>query len=111
MPLAREDNVAASTKVVGLERAGQGSDRSRHGRPEGARHSAGAHNVTAIDKVLQALHNVTAESGLSLDPDADSYALVSANILQLPTGLDALAQARRHFDAGGRRRQRRRACA
>jgi methyl-accepting chemotaxis protein len=56
-----------------------------------------AHNA-AIEKVLQALHKVTTESGLSLDPDPDSYALISSNIMQLPTGLDSLALARRDFD-------------
>jgi methyl-accepting chemotaxis protein len=57
-----------------------------------------AHN-TATAHVLQTLHVVASESRLELDPDADSYALISANILQLPAGLDALALARRHFDS------------
>jgi methyl-accepting chemotaxis protein len=62
-----------------------------------AEDNAAAHNAV-IDKVLQALHTVTAQSGLSLDPDADSYALISASFMQLPTGLDALAQTRRNFE-------------
>jgi methyl-accepting chemotaxis protein len=62
-----------------------------------AEDSASAHNAV-IDKVLQALHTITAQSGLALDPDANSYALISANIMQLPTGLDALAKTRRDFD-------------
>ncbi len=56
-------------------------------------------HTALIAKLLETLHQVTSQSGLALDPDADSYALVSANILQLPTGLDALALARRHFDS------------
>ncbi len=57
-----------------------------------------AHNQ-ANAKVLEALHVMASESGLALDPDAGSYALMDAHILQLPAGLDALAVARRHFDS------------
>ena len=57
-----------------------------------------AHN-DAIAKVLDAIRRVATVSGLSLDPDADSFSLVDATIVQLPTGLQSLALARRHFDS------------
>ena len=54
---------------------------------------------TALMGALMAVTRVATLSGLSLDPGADGFALVDANILQLPVGLQALAQARRNFDA------------
>ena len=54
---------------------------------------------TALMGALLAVSRVATVSGLSLDPGADSFALVDANILQLPIGLQALAQGRRNFDA------------
>jgi methyl-accepting chemotaxis protein len=57
-----------------------------------------AHNAAAA-RVLDALHVVANESGLELDPEAASYSLISAFILQMPGGLEALALARRHFDS------------
>ena len=55
------------------------------------------HNA-AITKALSAIKLVSTISGLSLDPEPDGFALVDANLLQMPSGLQALAQARRDFD-------------
>src|SRR6185369_2170258 len=62
---------------------------------------ANSHDLheTALMGALLAVNRVATVSGLSLDPDAAGFALIDANILQLPVGLQALAQGRRNFDA------------
>jgi methyl-accepting chemotaxis protein len=53
----------------------------------------------AFDQSLAAIGALTDIAGLTNDPDADSFALIDAAMLQMPAGLDALALARRHFDS------------
>jgi methyl-accepting chemotaxis protein len=55
------------------------------------------HNA-AGDRLLVAIDRAAIASGLKLDPEADSFALMDAAVLQMPVGLQALAVARRKFD-------------
>ncbi len=52
-----------------------------------------------LNHVLEAVDSVAGKSGLALDPEAASFSLIDASILQMPRGLNALELARRHFDA------------
>jgi methyl-accepting chemotaxis protein len=54
--------------------------------------SAIAHTLLSLDRLVN-------DAGLTLDSDPASLALIDAYILQLPKGLQSLAQARRDYDA------------
>jgi len=52
-----------------------------------------------VTDIHVSVNKVSEVSGLKLDPGADTFPLMSAAILQLPQGIEALGTARRHMDA------------